>query len=111
MLREGTYPGLSDAPVTFDEGRTYRELLAALPGAEVSPPPRPAGAPDGGTAFYTASGCTPECMAYWDGTFLWLASNSSHWRRFLPLPPGRLGEKLELIFMDEPEENIYYPSS
>ena len=24
---------------------------------------------------------------------------------------GRLGEKLELIFMDEPEENIYYPSS
>lgn len=50
-------------------------------------------------------------MAYWDGTFLWLASNSSHWRRFLPLPPGGLGEKLELIFMDEPEENIYYPSS
>ena len=32
MLREGTYPGLSDAPVTFDEGRTYRELLAALRG-------------------------------------------------------------------------------
>ena len=32
VLREGTYPGLIDAPVTFDEGRTYRELLAALRG-------------------------------------------------------------------------------
>ena len=32
VLREGTYPGLSDAPVTFDEGRTYLELLAALRG-------------------------------------------------------------------------------
>ena len=104
-------PGLSDAPVTFDEGRTYRELLAALRGQRYLRLPALLGAPDGGTAFYTASGCTPECMAYWDGTFLWLASNSSHWRRFLPLPPGRLGEKLEPIFMDEPEENIYYPSS
>ena len=86
-------------------------LLAALRGQRYLRLPALLGAPDGGTAFYTASGCTPECMAYWDGTFLWLASNSSHWRRFLPLPPGRLGEKLELIFMDEPEENIYYPSS
>ena len=99
VLREGTYPGLSDAPVTFDEGQNYRPF-PSLPGA-----------PDGGIAVYYLSSCTPECMAYWDGTFLWLASNSSHWRRFLPLPPGRLGEKLELIFMDEPEENIYYPSS
>lgn len=112
VLREGTYPGLSDTPVTFDEGRDYRKLLAALRGQRYLRLPSLLGAPDGGTAFYTASGCTPECMAYWDGTFLWLASNhSSQWRRFLLLPPGRLGEKLELIFMDEPEENIYYPSS
>lgn len=92
-------------------GGPYREVLPPSGGRGISASPALLGAPDGGTAFYTASGCTPECMAYWDGTFLWLASNSSHWRRFLPLPPGRLGEKLELIFMDEPEENIYYPSS
>lgn len=111
VRREGTYPGLSDAPVTFDEGRDYRELLAALRGQAYLHIPSLLGAPDGGTAFYTAAGCTPECMAYWDGTFLWLASDSSRWRCFLPLPPGRLGEKLELIFMDEPEEDFYCPPS
>ena len=56
VLREGTYPGLSDAPVTFDEGRTYRELLAALRGQRYLRLPALLGAPDGGTAFYTASG-------------------------------------------------------
>lgn len=98
MLREGTYPGLIDAPVTFDEGRTYRELLAALRGQRYLRLPALLGAPDGGTAFYTASGCTPECMAYWDGTFLWLpASAPGRWNRFLPLPPHSLGEQLEKI--------------
>ena len=82
VLREGTYPGLSDAPVTFDEGRTYRELLAALRGQRYLRLPALLGAPDGGTAFYTASGCTPECMAYWDGTF---------GAAFSPFPPAAWG--------------------
>ena len=57
-----------------------------------------AGAPDGGIAVYYLSGCTPECMAYWDGTFLWLpASAPGRWNRFLPLPPHSLGEQLEKI--------------
>ena len=47
VLREGTYPGLSDAPVTFDEGRTYRELLAALRGQRYLRLPALLGAPKG----------------------------------------------------------------
>ena len=98
VVRQGTFPGFSDTPVTFDEGQNYRELLTALRGQDYLPFPSLPGAPDGGIAIYYLSGCTPECMAYWDGTFLWLpASAPGRWNRFLPLPPHSLGEQLEKI--------------
>ena len=86
VVRQGTFPGFSDTPVTFDEGQNYLPF-PSLPGA-----------PDGGIAVYYLSSCTPECMAYWDGTFLWLpASAPGRGNRFLPLPPHSLGEQLEKI--------------
>lgn len=98
VVREGSYPGLSDTPVSFEQGRPYRELLAALRAQKYLPLPSFPGAPDGGIAIYFMDGCTPSCIAYWDGSFLWLpGTQGSGWRRFLPLPPHLLGEKIETI--------------
>ena len=98
VVREGTFPGFSDTPVTAEEGRPYRDLMTALRGQKYIPLPALSGAPDGGTAIYYLSGCSPGCMAYWDGFLLWLpATDSEQWRPFLPLPPHSLGEELNTI--------------
>ena len=110
VLREGTYPGLIDAPVTFDEGRTYRELLAALRGQRYLRLPALLGPPRRDRLLYRirlyprVHGLLGRHLSLAGLELLSLAPLS-------PPSPRRPGEKLELIFMDEPEENIYYPSS
>ena len=92
VLREGTYPGLSDAPVTFDEGRTYRELLAALRGQRYLRLPALLGAPDGGTAWprtpLIGAAFSPFPPAAWGRSwspFLW----TSRRKTFTTLPLRR----------------------
>ena len=106
VLREGTYPASVTLSVTFDEGGLTVSCWPPSGGRGISASPSCWGPPTAGPPSIPHPAVPPECMAYWDGTFLWLASNSSHWRRFLPFPPAAWGEKTH--FMDEPEENIYY---
>lgn len=110
VLREGTYPGLIDAPVTFDEGGLTVSCWPPSGGRGISASP-PCWGPRRRDRLLYRIRLYPRVHGLL-GRHLSLAGlELLSWRRFLPLPPGRLGEKLELIFMDEPEENIYYPSS
>ena len=98
IMREGDYLGLSDTPVSFEQAQPGQKLLAALRAQKYLPLPSFPGAPDGGTAIYYTQGCTSLCMAYWDGRFLWLSgTQENEWRRFLPLSPHSLGEKINTV--------------
>lgn len=95
----GTYPGLSGEPVSWEQGRTGRELAGLLERHTYAPvfllPPRA-----GGVAVSTASGCSPRYTAYWDGLFLWLPAVRGErlvWRGYLPSAPGAFGEALRGI--------------
>ena len=99
LLVEGTYPGLSDTPITWEQARPSRQTLQALRNHRYLPLPPLASPPDGGIDISQADGCSPVYLAYWDGVLLWLpAANSERWRPFLPLPPHSLGEELNTIY-------------
>ena len=88
LAPSGSFPGFSDTPVSWEDGRNYRALYLALrkPRYLVLPglfPP-----PDGGTAIYELSGCVPMPICYWAEGLLWLPTRNGGWRPCLPLTHG-----------------------
>ena len=99
----GTYPGFSDRPVSWEEGKAGRDFFRLLGEYTYAPVPllRPRAR---GVAAYTITGCTPEYTAYWDGLLLWLPvlrQEQLVWRGYLPSSPGELGAKLQALWERE----------
>ena len=96
VLTVGDYPGMRDDPVTEEEAAPGHEALALLRSQSylmVPLWPRPR---EGGIEIYNLSGCTPEPMAYWDGSLLWIPGKyTGKWRAHIPLSDPSLGEKLD----------------
>ncbi|MCI8869642.1 MAG: hypothetical protein HFF39_03700 [Lawsonibacter sp.] len=91
----GTWPGLSDQPVSWEEGKTGRDFFRLLEGHTYASvfllPPRA-----GGVAASTTSGCSPRYTAYWDGLLLWLPvlrGERLAWQGYLPSSPAKFGEE------------------
>jgi len=98
VSKEGSYPGDSSAPVSPEEGQTYKDLLAALREQKYRPILPFSKIPEGGLAVYRVdSGCTPVCMLYWDGSVLWLHQNQGRWQGYVPTSPEILGQGIEKI--------------
>ena len=91
VLREGTYPGLSDAPVTFDEGRTYRELLAALRGQRYLPSPPCWGPPTAGPPSIPHPAVPPSAWPTGTAPFSGWPRTPLIGAAFSPFPPAAWG--------------------
>lgn len=91
VLREGTYPGLSDAPVTFDEGRTYRELLAALRGQRYLRLPALLGPPHGGPPSIPHPAVPPSAWSTGTAPFSGWPRTPLIGAAFSPFPPAAWG--------------------
>lgn len=91
VLREGTYPGLSDAPVTFDEGRTYRELLAALRGQRYLRLPALLGAPTAGPPSIPHPAVPPSAWPTGTAPFSGWPRTPLIGAAFSPFPPAAWG--------------------
>lgn len=98
VLREGDYPGLSDVPVTAEEAAPGRAALKVLRGQRYTralPFLKPA---EDGIAVRECIGCSPWCIAYWDGACLWLpGEQEGKWLGYAPSDPEGLGEALETL--------------
>ena len=95
----GAYPGLSDEPVSWEEGQSGRDFYALLGEHTYARifllHPR-----QGGTAVSTATGCAPEYVAYWDGRFLWfpvIRREKLVWEGYLPSSPRQFDESLNAL--------------
>ena len=93
LLREGSYPGLSDEPVSREEAAPYYAWLRAMRSTSylrlpLSPPPG-----DGGDGFSVADGCTPAYRTYWDGILMWFPSENG-WYACLPMDKKALEDGL-----------------
>ncbi len=85
----GAYPGLSDEPVSWEDGQRGRDFYALLEQYTYASVPLPRPRP-GGLAVSTARGCSPEYVAYWDGLFLWFPTIRREklvWQAYLPSSP------------------------
>lgn len=95
LVYEGTYPGFSDVPVSAKDAAPSRRVIHALNQQKYTwafPLLRPR---DEGLAIYELTGCTPECVAYWDGRYLWLPKNyNGRWRGYAPSSPEELDRAL-----------------
>lgn len=98
ILHEGDCPGLSDVPVTAQQAAPGQAALNALRGqtyTRLLPLVRPA---EGGVTLWEVSGCSPCCIAYWDGKHLWLpGERDGQWRGCRPSNPGKLDETLKSL--------------
>jgi len=96
VLQEGTFPGLSDVPVTAEQAAPGRKVMYALREQKytwILPFLRPR---DGGISIYKLRSCTPECIAYWDGSHLWLYNRPKDlWQGYRPISPDKLDETLQ----------------
>lgn len=95
----GAYPGLSDSPVPWEDGQRGRDLYALLGRYTYASVPMPRPRP-GGLAASTARGCSPEYVAYWDGTFLWFPTvrrGKLVWRAYLPSSPWDLSKDIHTL--------------
>ena len=95
----GAYPGFSDEPVPWEAGQSGRDLYALLEKYTYASIPLPRPCP-GGLVISTATGCSPEYAAYWDGLFLWFPTARSEklvWQAYLPSSPWELGKNIHTL--------------
>lgn len=98
ILTVGDYPGMRDDPVTEEEAAPGQEALALLRSQSYLMVPLWPDPPEGGIVIERMEGCTPEPMAYWDGSLLWIPGKyTGKWRAHIPLSDPSLGEKLDTI--------------
>lgn len=98
ILTVGDYPGMRDDPVTKEEAAPGHEALALLRSQSYLMIPLWPGPREGGIVIERMEGCTPEPMAYWDGSLLWIPGKyTGKWRAHIPLSDPSLGEKLDTI--------------
>ena len=98
VVREGDYPGMRDNPVTREEAAPGHEALALLRSQSYLMVPLWPDPPKGGILVERMDGCTPEPVAYWDGSLLWIPGKyTGKWRAHIPLSDPSLGEKLDTI--------------
>ena len=94
LVREGSYPGSSDTPVSREEAAPHYAWLRAMRSTSylrlpLSPPPG-----DGGEAWTILEGCFPECRAYWTGTLMWFPLENDKWYAYLPTDKKALEDGL-----------------
>lgn len=99
ILKEGTFPGMSDTPVTTQETVPGRKAMYTLEQQKYTwalPFHKPR---EDGIALYELTGCSPEYKAYWDGRYLWLPPEqyNAPWRGYAPSSPAQLEESLEVL--------------
>ncbi len=95
----GAYPGLSDEPVPWEDGQRGRDLYALLGQYTYASVPLPLPHP-GGLAVSTATGCSPDYVAYWDGLLLWFPTVRGEkliWQAYLPSSPGDLSKSIHTL--------------
>ena len=95
----GAYPGFSDELVPWEAGQSGRDFYDLLGKYTYASIPLPCPWP-GGLAVSTATGCSPEYAAYWDGLFLWLPTVQREklvWRAYLPSSPWDLNENIKTL--------------
>ena len=96
VVREGDYPGMRDDPVTREEAAKGEDALALLRSQSYLMVPLWSKPPKGGIVIERMEGCTPEPIAYWDGSLLWIPGKyTGKWRAHIPLSDPTLGEKLD----------------
>ena len=96
IVREGDYPGMRDDPVTQEEAAKGEDVLALLRSQNYLLVPLWPGPREGGIVIERLEGCSPECLAYWDGSLLWIPGRyTGKWRAHIPLFSPSLGEKLD----------------
>ena len=96
VLTVGDYPGMRDDPVTEEEAAPGHEALALLRSQSYLMVPLWPDPPKGGILVERIDGCTPEPVAYWDGSLLWIPGKyTGKGRAHIPLSDPSLGEKLD----------------
>jgi len=97
IVKEGSYIGFSDVPVSEEQGQSYRELFAALQKQQYKKIPSFIFPASGGIAIETLSGCSPVILFYWDGFALWVHSTQDGWMGYRPSSPAALEETLNTL--------------
>ena len=96
VVKEGKYVGFSDTPVSAEEAARGKEVLSLLRSQWYLLIPFLLDPKDGGIGILGSDGCSPDYLAYWDGTLLWIPGIFTGISfAYLPLFSPSLDEKLD----------------